>query len=166
MMMRCAKPMMMECAKPMIMKHSEKMKRMAMRQTNSTVNGCEKEKHECERKMSQESVDQCSTNLRKKEVETTKEQKYEEIIKCQKANGEFVGVDKIIKEIKEVEVDDVESSVIQTFFVIEVLQEKFSENKVEWKLVVKKAENWLSSKPRLKEDIKTKIHSIVKSLQF
>ncbi|GAB1225855.1 hypothetical protein ENUP19_0264G0023 [Entamoeba nuttalli] len=166
MMMGCAKPMMMRCAKPMMKKCSARMNYTAIGQTNSTVNGCVKEKCECERKMSQEIVGHCSTIPRKKEVGTTKEQKYEEIIKCQKANGEFVGIDKIIKEIKEVEVGDVESSVIQTFFVIQILQEKFSENKVEWKLVVKKAENWLSSKPRLTEDIKTKIHSIVKSLQF
>ncbi|EDR23063.1 hypothetical protein, conserved [Entamoeba dispar SAW760] len=147
--------------KPMMMKCSARMNYGTIGQCNSIINCCKKKG-----RPNQKIIDYCSTSSNDKEIETTKEQKYEEIIKCQKANGEFINVDKIIKEIKEIEVDDIESSIIQTFFVIQLLQKKFNEHKIEWKLLIKKAENWLSNKPTLTEDIKIRIQSLIESLQF
>ncbi|EMH76381.1 hypothetical protein EHI8A_032340 [Entamoeba histolytica HM-1:IMSS-B] len=95
-----------------------------------------------------------------------KEVKFEKIIECQKANGEFVGVEEIIKEIITIQINGIDNDVIQTFFVIHLLKERFSENKVEWKLVVKKAENWLASKPAISEEIKNRIISLVKLIKL
>ncbi|EKE41764.1 hypothetical protein ENU1_045680 [Entamoeba nuttalli P19] len=95
-----------------------------------------------------------------------KEIKFEKIIECQKANGEFVGVEEIIKEIITIQSNGIDNDVIQTFFVIHLLKERFSENKVEWKLVVKKAENWLESKPAISEEIKNRIISLVKLIKL
>ncbi|EDR25073.1 hypothetical protein, conserved [Entamoeba dispar SAW760] len=95
-----------------------------------------------------------------------KEIVFEKIIKCQKADGEFVGVQEIIKEITTIQSNNIDNEVIQTFFVIQLLKEKFPENKVEWKLIVKKSENWLASKPAISEEIKNRIISLTKLIKL
>ncbi|BFU20577.1 hypothetical protein conserved [Entamoeba histolytica] len=96
--------------------------------------------------------------------ESAKESLFEKIVKCQKATGEFVGVDTFIKEIGKFKNIQFDQTIVQTFFVVQLLHEKFIENKIEWKLLVKKAEKWLATKLPLPEEIKAQIISLAKSI--
>ncbi|EKE40786.1 hypothetical protein ENU1_079300 [Entamoeba nuttalli P19] len=96
--------------------------------------------------------------------ESAKESLFEKIVKCQKATGEFVGVDTFIKEIDKFKNIQFDQAIVQTFFVVQLLHEKFIENKIEWKLLVKKAEKWLETKLPLPEEIKAQIISLAKSI--
>ena len=66
------------------------------------------------------------------------------IINSQKASGQFVDVELFIKELQSFDYKGIDKIIIQTFFIIELLQEQFKEFKVEWKLLVKKAQQWLN----------------------
>ncbi|EDR25030.1 hypothetical protein EDI_255530 [Entamoeba dispar SAW760] len=96
--------------------------------------------------------------------ENIKECLFEKIVKCQKAAGKFVGIDTLIKEIDKFKNTQFDQTVVQTFFVVQLLKEKFVENKIEWKLLVKKAEKWLETKQPLPEEIKAQIMSLAKSI--
>ncbi|KAL7719749.1 von Willebrand factor type A domain containing protein [Entamoeba marina] len=91
--------------------------------------------------------------------------KLNEFILLQKADGSFINVQSFYPTVSEFikkhkEVDEV---IIQTLIAIQVLLLKFAEKKVEWKLLMKKAEKFLSKK-QIKEELKNEIKVFVKSL--
>ncbi|KAL7721048.1 VWFA domain-containing protein [Entamoeba marina] len=86
-------------------------------------------------------------------------------IKLQKADGRFINVESIYSGIKEIikKYPKEDKDALQTFFAIQVLNIVFADKKVEWKLLVKKAEKFLS-KTKLGDEVKGDIITLVKSL--
>ncbi|KAL7717560.1 VWFA domain-containing protein [Entamoeba marina] len=88
-----------------------------------------------------------------------------DLIKLQNANGSFDNLNVIYPSVNDIikKYPSVDVVVIHTFFAIQVFCIVFADKKVEWKLLVKKAQKFLSNAV-LSDEIKDDITSLVKSL--
>ena len=91
---------------------------------------------------------------------------FDEIILNQKANGEFNDLSFKIKEINELKNKQISFEILQTYFIVELLKEQFKERKGEWKLLVKKSEQWLSKQQQISQELKDEIMKIIQSIEF
>ena len=57
--------------------------------------------------------------------------------------------------------------IIQTYFIVELLQNHFNEFKTEWNLLVKKPNQWLDKQSvEISDEIKQKIMNLIHSILF
>ncbi|KAL7714401.1 VWFA domain-containing protein [Entamoeba marina] len=87
------------------------------------------------------------------------------LIQLQKADGRFINMDMYYPTIKNIitKYSSINQDLIQTFFATQIFIIKFSNDKVQWSLLVKKANKFLLKNP-IEDTIKNEIISLVKSL--
>ena len=109
-------------------------------------------------------MEQVSTS---KELSSNKRPFFNSLVVTQKATGEFVGIETMILEMKGIQHDGIDQLVINTTFVILLLKKHFMEYQLEWKLMVKKAQQWLDNKHvTIPQDVIDSMTTIIDSLTF
>ena len=102
-----------------------------------------------------------------KQTYKTKRECFKLIINSQKATGRFTHVELFIDQLESFDYDEFDKIFIQTFFIVELLQIHFKEYKTEWKLFVKKANQWLEKQSvEISIEMKEKLMNLIHSISF
>ena len=118
-------------------------------------------------KQLQQIQQQLSKEMEQKFTNVSKREFFNKIVLSQKAIGQFVDVETFINELQSFDYQGIDKIIIQTFFIVELLKEKFKEYKIEWKLLVKKANQWLKQQNVvINDEMKQIIMNIIQSLSF
>ena len=102
-----------------------------------------------------------------KQTYRTKRECFNLIVNSQNASGQFINVETFIEELQSFDYKGIDKVVIQTFFIIQLLEEQFKEFKTEWRLLVKKANEWLATQNNeIPDEILVKIENLVNSFSI
>ena len=105
--------------------------------------------------------------MEQKYANVSKRELFNKIVFAQKAIGKFVDIEKFIYVLQSFDYKGFDKVILQTFFVVHLLQEKFKEYRVAWKLLVKKANQWLQQQNVVIDDeMKQNIMKVIHSLSF
>ena len=97
----------------------------------------------------------------------SKREMFRKIIHSQKATGQFVDVESFVDELKSFNYGNLDKVVLQTFFIIHLLEVQFKELKIEWLLIATKALQWLKQQNvKIPDDIKSELSSIIQKMTF
>ena len=119
---------------------------------------CANTTKECERSMPEKMQ-------KPKEMSSSKKDYFKLIVNSQNAFGQFIDVETFIQELQSFDYKGIDKVIIQTFFIIQLLQELFKEFKTEWKLLVKKGVQWLNQQQFVIDDeMKQNIAQLIKSI--
>ena len=109
---------------------------------------------------------QSNKTIEKKSFKTKREC-FNLIVNSQNATGEFMNVESFIEAFDSFDYKNYNIIIIQTYFIVELLQIQFKEFKIEWKLLVKKANQWLEKQSvEISNEMKQKIMNLIHSISF
>ena len=101
--------------------------------------------------------------FRQKDKETV----FYQLINLQRSKGQFVNVEEIIEQLKSFNYRRINVTVVQTFFVVEMMKRKYKDREYEWYWIAKKAQQWLDMKNiQIPEQMKTELVNIIETYEF